>query len=126
MPYDEDDGYENTQWPTFLVLDAFRANEYKYKDKKVLIEMRLTQSSSRALNSGQVDTGNVSVCGERCDEGNGWRYWVRYWVDIAKRESRRVVAKHAIEIGFKFPYANTTWFATNSNVQVVKQQWFFQ
>eukprot|EP01084_Bolivina_argentea_P202960 346683_1 len=121
VPYDSDDGSESTKWPVFLILDAFKANEYKYKDKKVLLEVTFGDNSILKWNS-KFDEQMLCLFGEKIDEGNNkWRYWVKTCGGVSKK----IEPKNAIEVGFKFPYAKTTWVGINSNVQIKKQQWKF-
>ncbi len=123
VPYDSDDGQAVTQWPKFLILDAFSANEYKYKDKKIKLKHDLKKKMNFSMKSNQ---SWVILCGERMDNDEAgigkWRYWVR---SECGGESVKVECKNAIEIGFQFPWCHSTWICINSNVQITKQQWKF-
>eukprot|EP01083_Nonionella_stella_P023070 63781_1 len=121
VPYDSDDGSEHTNWPVFIVLDAFKSNKYKYKEKKIWLSQRVAKDPD-----GKSDKQHVSLFGERMDGGNKWRYWVQ--TQIQRRDniiSDKIEPHNPIEIGFQFPHYEDRWNYRNSNVKILKQEWTF-
>lgn len=120
IPFDSDDGDETTQYPRFLVLDAFKANEYQYKDKKIWLNITFGKNGN--LPRVEFDKWQIHLFGERINDGNQWRYWVETGKEFV---SKKIEPNNPIEIGFEFPYMISTWSCVNSNVQILKQKWTF-